>query len=51
MVTKPMPVWERWLTDPKNKEKVRLLYISFVVLLNLFIIFGIIMFIILTFFQ
>lgn len=42
MVTKPKPIWERWLI--KNKEKSLTLYYVLIVLLNAFIVLGLILF-------
>lgn len=44
MVTKPKPIWTRWLESPEGKEKARLISILAILLLNLFIAIGLVLF-------
>lgn len=44
MVTKPVPFYQRWITTPRGKERALLWYYLSLIILNLFIAFGLIAF-------
>lgn len=44
MVTKPVPFYKRWLRTPGGREKALLWYYLSIILLNLFIAFGLLAF-------
>ncbi len=44
MVTKPQPLWERWMNTPRGRQRAYKLYLVLSVLLNLFILLGLIAF-------
>lgn len=49
MVTKPVPIWERWMETPKGRERAYWFAAWGMVLLNLFIALGLILFLIFWF--
>lgn len=44
MVTRPKPLWERWIETPRGREQAYRLYLVFMILLNAFILLGLILF-------
>lgn len=44
MVTKPKPIWERWASTPKGKERIHQIYYILMISLNVFIVVGLILF-------
>ncbi|MDD9953481.1 MAG: hypothetical protein OXR66_04030 [Candidatus Woesearchaeota archaeon] len=44
MVTKPVPIWERWMQTAKGREKIYTYYYVAVILVNAFIVIGVMLF-------
>lgn len=44
MVTKPKPLWERWVETPQGREQAYKLYLILMILVNVCIVLGLILF-------
>ncbi len=47
MVTKPIPIWQKWLKDPKKAERLFMIFWLGIVLTNILVVVGFIILIIL----
>lgn len=46
---KPQPIWQKWMKDPNKRENVFKFYFFIMVLVNVFIVIGFILFVIFFF--